>query len=90
MDVSAQLGPSESSFFASGVALGQYVMTLRESALVTDHLVNPECVQSLSEGACISQLLKLLDIEPVIIKTKPSDSNLVKVRTRGHGKVHAC
>eukprot|EP00198_Chlamydomonas_reinhardtii_P005712 XP_001695048.1 predicted protein [Chlamydomonas reinhardtii] len=79
VDVSAQLGPSESSFFASGVALGQYVMTLRESALVTDHLVNPECVQSLSEGACISQLLKLLDIEPVIIKTKPSDSNLVKI-----------
>ncbi|KAG2437375.1 hypothetical protein HXX76_006027 [Chlamydomonas incerta] len=79
VDVSAQLGPSESSFFASGVPLGQYFLTVRESALAADHLVNPECVQSLSEGACISQLLKLLDIQPVIIKTKPADSNLVKI-----------
>ncbi|KAG2453124.1 hypothetical protein HYH02_002454 [Chlamydomonas schloesseri] len=79
VDVSAQLGPSESAFFAAGVPLGRYLVAARETALVIDHLVKPECVQSLSEGACVAQLLKLLDIEPVIIKTKPSDSNLVKI-----------
>ncbi|GLC56034.1 hypothetical protein PLESTB_001057400 [Pleodorina starrii] len=82
VDVAARLGPDSSPYFAEGVALGEYDMVVAESVQITDVAIDPDCLLSgagASVRECVVRQLRLLAIEPVLIKAKPSASNLVKI-----------
>ncbi|GLI62421.1 hypothetical protein VaNZ11_005043, partial [Volvox africanus] len=79
VDVSTRLGSSTSSYFAVGTALGGYDMILEESVQISDNIVDPNCQPSVTPPDCVVQQLRLLGIEPMLIKAKPSASNLVKI-----------
>lgn len=78
MDVAARLGASVSMYYSAD-ALGQYDMILEESVQISDVLVDPNCLPAASERDCIVRQLRLMALAPVLIKAKPSASNLVKV-----------
>ncbi|GIL59083.1 hypothetical protein Vafri_14038 [Volvox africanus] len=79
VDVSTRLGSSTSSYFAEGAALGGYDMMLEESVQISDTIVDPNCRPGATPSDCVIQQLRLLGIEPMLIKAKPSASNLVKI-----------
>ncbi|KAG2488918.1 hypothetical protein HYH03_012541 [Edaphochlamys debaryana] len=80
VDVNAMLAAAWAPFLAPGVGpLGEYDMIATDTVHAVDELVNPECVTASSEWDCLVQLLRLLEIQPVVISSKASDSNLVKI-----------
>ncbi|EFJ42662.1 hypothetical protein VOLCADRAFT_119333 [Volvox carteri f. nagariensis] len=79
VDVATRLGPASSPYFAAGLALGEYDLLLEESVQISDNVVDPNCLSSASASECVVQQLRLLGIEPVLVKAKRSASNLVKI-----------
>ncbi|GIL69988.1 hypothetical protein Vretifemale_756, partial [Volvox reticuliferus] len=79
VDVSSRLGPATSYYFAEGAALGEYDVMLEESVQISDNIVDPNCRPNASQLDCVIQQLRLLGIEPMLIRAKPSASNLVKI-----------
>ncbi len=78
--VAASLAPARSSYYAPSQPLGSYDLVMFDTVIAVDYLISAECLQTRLERDCAIALLRQLDTGPIIIKSRPADSNLVKVR----------
>lgn len=88
VSLAAGIAPARSSYYAPSQPLGSYDLVMADTVIAVDYLISADCLQTRLERDCAIALLRQLDTGPIIIKSRPADSNLVKVRRTGwpHGQ----